>query len=78
VFLDETAANTRMVRRYGWAPRGERCRIAAPAGLLLTPRPERDFFFRTNNLRLILADPAVIVIVAAAPVPAAAAPRPIC
>jgi transposase len=32
VFLDETAANTRMVRRYGWAPRGERCRIAAPAG----------------------------------------------
>ncbi len=32
VFLDETAANTSMVRRYGWAPRGERCRIAAPAG----------------------------------------------
>jgi len=32
VFLDETAANTSMVRRYGWAPRGARCRIAAPAG----------------------------------------------
>jgi transposase len=32
VFLDETAATTSMVRRYGWAPRGERCRIAAPAG----------------------------------------------
>jgi transposase len=32
VFLDETAANTSMVRRYGWAPRGQRCRIAAPAG----------------------------------------------
>lgn len=32
MFLDETAANTSMVRRYGWAPRGERCRIAAPAG----------------------------------------------
>jgi len=32
VFLDETAATTSMVRRYGWAPRGARCRIAAPAG----------------------------------------------
>ena len=32
VVLDETAANTSMVRRYGWAARGERCRIAAPAG----------------------------------------------
>ena len=32
VVLDETAANTSMVRRYGWAPRGARCRIAAPAG----------------------------------------------
>jgi transposase len=30
--LDETAATTSMVRRYGWSPRGERCRIAAPAG----------------------------------------------
>jgi transposase len=32
VFLDETAATTRMVRRYGWASRGARCRITAPAG----------------------------------------------
>jgi transposase len=32
VFLDETAANTSMVRRDSWAPRGARCRIAAPAG----------------------------------------------
>src|SRR3712207_3630054 len=32
VFLDETAATTSMSRRYGWAPRGERCRIAVPAG----------------------------------------------
>jgi transposase len=32
VFLDETAATTSMVRRYGWAARGARCRIAAPAG----------------------------------------------
>ncbi|WP_409518563.1 IS630 family transposase [Methylobacterium sp. PvR107] len=32
VFLDETATNTSMVRRDSWAPRGERCRIAAPAG----------------------------------------------
>ncbi|GLI96136.1 hypothetical protein LMG27198_51290 [Methylocystis echinoides] len=29
VFLDETAAATNMARRYGWAPRGERCRLAA-------------------------------------------------
>ncbi|SEG68011.1 DDE superfamily endonuclease [Methylobacterium sp. 190mf] len=32
VFLDETAAATNMARRYGWAPRGERCRLAAPFG----------------------------------------------
>jgi transposase len=32
VFLDETAAATTMARRYGWAPRGERCRLAAPQG----------------------------------------------
>ena len=32
VFLDETAATTTMARRYGWAPRGERCRIAVPLG----------------------------------------------
>ena len=30
VFLDETAAATNMARRYGWAPRGERCRLASP------------------------------------------------
>ncbi len=32
VFLDETAAATNMARRSGWAPRGERCRLAAPQG----------------------------------------------
>ena len=32
MFLDETAAATNMARRYGWAPRGERCRLAAPQG----------------------------------------------
>ena len=32
MFLDETAAATNMARRYGWAPRGERCRLAAPSG----------------------------------------------
>lgn len=32
VFLDETAAATNMARRYGWAPRGQRCRIAVPQG----------------------------------------------
>jgi len=32
VFLDETAANTKMARRYGWAPRGECCRVAVPFG----------------------------------------------
>jgi transposase len=32
VFLDETAAATNMARRSGWAPRGERCRLAAPLG----------------------------------------------
>ena len=32
VFLDETAAATNMERRYGRAPRGQRCRIAVPHG----------------------------------------------
>ena len=32
VFLDETGASTDMVRRYGWAPRGERLVDAAPRG----------------------------------------------
>ena len=32
VFIDETGASTNMVRRYGWAPRGERLVHAAPYG----------------------------------------------
>jgi transposase len=32
VFIDETAAATNMERRYGRAPRGERCHIAVPHG----------------------------------------------
>lgn len=32
VFLEATATTTNMVRRYGWAPRGERCRVAVPHG----------------------------------------------
>ena len=32
VFLDETATATNMERRYGRAPRGERCRLAVPHG----------------------------------------------
>jgi DDE superfamily endonuclease len=32
VFIDETAAATNMARRYGWAPSGQRCRIAVPQG----------------------------------------------
>ena len=32
VFVDETSASTNMVRRYGWAPRGERLVQAAPHG----------------------------------------------
>lgn len=30
VFLDETALSTAMARRFGWAPRGERCRASVP------------------------------------------------
>jgi len=32
VFIDETAANTKMARLHGRAPRGERCRAAVPHG----------------------------------------------
>lgn len=32
MFLDETAANTKMAHRYGRAPRGTRCRMPVPHG----------------------------------------------
>ena len=32
VFLDETGASTNMARRYGWAPRGQRCVSSVPHG----------------------------------------------
>lgn len=32
VFIDETGASTKMARRYGWAPRGQRCRAPVPHG----------------------------------------------
>jgi transposase len=32
VFIDETGASTKMARRYGRAPRGERCRASVPHG----------------------------------------------
>jgi transposase len=32
VFIDETAISTNMARRYGWAPRGKRCRASVPFG----------------------------------------------
>ncbi len=37
VFLDETWTSTNMIRRYGWAPRGERCQVAVPHGHVWTP-----------------------------------------
>ena len=32
VFIDETGAKTNMARTHGWAPRGERLRMAVPHG----------------------------------------------
>ncbi len=32
VFIDETWAKTNMARSHGWAPRGERLRMAVPHG----------------------------------------------
>jgi transposase len=32
VFLDETGVNTKMVRLYGWAAKGKRCRDSVPFG----------------------------------------------
>ena len=32
VFVDETSISTNMARRFGWAPRGERCRASIPFG----------------------------------------------
>lgn len=36
MFLEETATNTKMARRYGRAPRGERRRVAVPFGHWIT------------------------------------------
>ena len=38
VFIDETAATTKMARLRGRAPKGERCRAAVPHGHVWTPR----------------------------------------
>jgi len=32
IFIDETGASTKMARRYGRAPKGERCRASIPHG----------------------------------------------
>ena len=32
IFVDETGTSTKMARRYGRAPKGERCRMAVPHG----------------------------------------------
>ncbi|PHR92230.1 MAG: hypothetical protein COA78_33585 [Blastopirellula sp.] len=32
VFIDETSTNTKLIKRTGWAPRGERYRTHAPFG----------------------------------------------
>jgi len=32
IFIDETGASTKMARRYGRAPKGERCRASSPHG----------------------------------------------
>ena len=32
MFIDETGANTKMARRHGRAPRGERVRMSVPHG----------------------------------------------
>ena len=32
LFIDETAVSTNMARRFGWARRGERCRMSVPFG----------------------------------------------
>ena len=32
VFIDETSISTSMARRFGWAPRGKRCRASIPFG----------------------------------------------
>lgn len=50
VFIDETAANTKMARLYGRAPRGERCRAPVPHGHVWTP-PSMQEEFRSGTTR---------------------------
>jgi hypothetical protein len=42
VFLDETAASTKMTRLRGWGPRGERLVDATPYGHVWTPPPVQE------------------------------------
>lgn len=38
VFIDETGATTKMARRHGRAPKGERCRAGIPQATGKPPR----------------------------------------
>jgi hypothetical protein len=49
VFIDETAANTKMARLYGRAPRGERCRAVPMA--IGKPPPSPPGCVPTASLR---------------------------
>ena len=43
VFIDETAANTKMARLYGRTPRGERCRAPVPTAIGKQPPSPQGF-----------------------------------
>ena len=45
VFIDETGASTKMARRYGRAPRGERCRAPVPHG----PAPATTYIILSRS-----------------------------
>jgi hypothetical protein len=49
VFIDETAANTKMARLYGRAPRGERCRAAVPMAIGKPPPSRRPLHDRRHR-----------------------------
>ena len=51
VFLDETATTTNMVRRYGWAPRGERCRVVQSRCVVVRLRPHGGTRYGTGSAR---------------------------
>ena len=79
IFLDETGAATDMTRRYGWAPKGQRCVADAPhhwKTTTLVAGLRRDEISAPMVLEGAMDGPAFLGSSGAVPVPHSQARRP--